>query len=96
MLRILEISPEGTTRTVGAIPGVAETRAGGLLGLAVDSQGSVNVYFTATDGNRLQRFDVSTEAGSLAPGQPETLLEGSPSANHSDGGRIASGPDGML
>ncbi|MEK0153419.1 PQQ-dependent sugar dehydrogenase [Arthrobacter oryzae] len=94
--RILELSPDGTSRTVGDIPGVAGTGEGGLLGLAVDRQGRLYVYSTGTDGNRLQRFDVTGEPGSLALGQPETLLDGIASASYHDGGRIAFGPDGML
>ena len=94
--RILELSPDGTTRTIGDIPGVTAVGEGGLLGLAVDSQGRLYVYSTGTDGNRLQRFGVTGEPGSLALGQPETLLEGIASASYHDGGRIAFGPDGML
>jgi glucose/arabinose dehydrogenase len=94
--RILELSPEGTTRTVGDIPGVAGAGEGGLLGLAVDSQGRLYAYSTGTNGNRLQRFDVTGAPGSLALGQPETLLDGIGSASYHDGGRIAFGPDGML
>ncbi len=94
--RILELSPDGTPRTVGEIPGVAGTGEGGLLGLAVDRQNRLYVYSTGTDGNRLQRFEVTGESGSLALGQPETLLDGLASASYHDGGRIAFGPDGML
>jgi glucose/arabinose dehydrogenase len=94
--RILELSPDGTTRTVGDIPGVAAVGEGGLLGLAVDSQGRLYVYSTGTAGNRLQRFDFTGEPGSLVLGQPETLLDGIASASYHDGGRIAFGPDGML
>ncbi|WP_306736808.1 PQQ-dependent sugar dehydrogenase [Arthrobacter sp. ZGTC412] len=94
--RILELSPDGTTRTIGDIPGVAGVGEGGLLGLAVDSQGRLYVYSTGRDGNRLQRFDVTGEPGSLALGRPETLLDGIASASYHDGGRIAFGPDGML
>lgn len=94
--RILELSPDGTTRAVGDIPGVAAVGEGGLLGLAVDSQGRLYVYSTGTDGNRLQRFDVTGEPGSLALGQAEMLLDGIGSASYHDGGRIAFGPDGML
>jgi glucose/arabinose dehydrogenase len=94
--RILELSPDGTTRAIGDIPGVAAVGEGGLLGLAVDSQGRLYVYSTGTDGNRLQRFDVTGEPGSLALGQAEMLLDGIGSASYHDGGRIAFGPDGML
>ena len=94
--RILELSPDGTARTIGDIPGVAAVGEGGLLGLAVDSQGRLYVYSTGTDGNRLQRFDVTGEPGALALGQAETILDGIGSASYHDGGRIAFGPDGML
>ncbi|MBD1593766.1 PQQ-dependent sugar dehydrogenase [Arthrobacter sp. S1_S22] len=94
--RILELSPDDTTRAIGDIPGVAAVGEGGLLGLAVDSQGRLYVYSTGTDGNRLQRFDVTGEPGSLALGQAEMLLDGIGSASYHDGGRIAFGPDGML
>ncbi|WP_374152847.1 sorbosone dehydrogenase family protein [Pseudarthrobacter sp. WHRI 8279] len=94
--RILELSPDGTTRTIGDIPGVTAAGEGGLLGLAVDSQGRLYVYSTGTDGNRLQRFDVTGEPGALALGQAETILDGIGSASYHDGGRIAFGPDGML
>ena len=94
--RILEHSPDGTTRSIGEIPGVAAVGEGGLLGLAVDRQGRLYVYSTGTDGNRLQRFDVTGEPGALALGQAETILDGIGSASYHDGGRIAFGPDGML
>jgi hypothetical protein len=45
--RILELSPDGTTRTIGDIPGVAGVGEGGLMGLAVDSQGRLYAYSTA-------------------------------------------------
>ena len=94
--RILELSPDGSARTIGDIPGVAAVGEGGLLGLAVDSQGRLYVYSTGTDGNRLQRFDVTGEPGALALGLAETILDGIGSASYHDGGRIAFGPDGML
>lgn len=94
--RILEIGPDGTTRSIGEIPGTASVGEGGLLGLAVDSQGRLYAYSTGTDGNRLQRFDVTGAPGSLALGQPETLLDGIASASYHNGGRIAFGADGML
>lgn len=94
--RILELRADGTTRTVGTIAGVTGTGEGGLLGLEVDSRGRLYVYSTGADGNRLQRFDFTGAPGSLALGQPETLLDGIASASYHDGGRIAFGPDGML
>lgn len=93
---ILELGA-GTTRTVGTVPGVAGTGEGGLLGLAVDGEGRLYVYSTATGGgNRVQHFDVTGSRGSLALGQPETLLDGIAAASYHDGGRMAFGPDGVL
>lgn len=94
--RILELSATGAARTVGTVPGVAGIGEGGLLGLAVDSRGFLYVYSTGAEGNRIQRFDVTGQPGSLALGEPETLLDGIAAASYHDGGRMALGPDGML
>ena len=94
--RILELAADGSSRSIGTVDGVADRGEAGLLGLAVGSGGDLYVYSTAEDGNRVQRFPVSGEAGSLALGQPQTLLDGIPAASTHDGGRIAFGPDGML
>ncbi|WPU08875.1 PQQ-dependent sugar dehydrogenase [Pseudarthrobacter oxydans] len=94
--QVLELSPEGSARSIGTVLGVAARGESGLLGLAVGSQGDLYVYSTAADGNRVQRFPVNGEPGSLSLGQPDTLLERIPSASIHDGGRIAFGPDGML
>lgn len=94
--QVLELSPEGSARSIGTVQGVAARGESGLLGLAVSSQGDLYVYSTAADGNRVQRFPVNGEPGKLSLGQPDTLLERIPSASIHDGGRIAFGPDGML
>lgn len=94
--QVLELSPEGSARSIGTVQGVAARGESGLLGLAVGSQGDLYVYSMAADGNRVQRFPVNGEPGSLSLGQPDTLLERIPSASIHDGGRIAFGPDGML
>ncbi|MFL4478656.1 PQQ-dependent sugar dehydrogenase [Paeniglutamicibacter sp. ORCA_105] len=94
--RILELAEDGSSRTIGTVPGVAGTGEGGLLGLAVDDQGRLYVYSTGAGENRIQRFDVSGEPGSLALGDAVTILDGIPSASYHDGGRLAFGPDGML
>lgn len=94
--QVLELSPDGSARSIGTVQGVAARGESGLLGLAVGSQGDLYVYSTAADGNRVQRFPVNGEPGSLSLGQPDTLLERIPSASIHDGGRIAFGPDGML
>ncbi|MGJ5726202.1 PQQ-dependent sugar dehydrogenase [Brevibacterium sp. H602] len=42
------------------------------------------------------RFDLLGEAGDLSLGEEETILDGLPTANFHNGGRLAFGPDGML
>lgn len=92
---VLELAADGTSRVVGTVPDVAHGGEGGLLGLAV--RGDVlYAYSTSWGGNRIQRFALTGAAGSLALGEPETVLEGLPSAATHNGGRIAFGPDGML
>lgn len=94
--RILELAPDGSARPIGTVEGVAARGESGLLGLAVGREGSLYVYSTGSDGNRVQRFAITGQPGSLSLGRPATLLERIPSASIHDGGRIAFGPDGML
>lgn len=94
--RILELAEDGTTRTVGTVPGVDHGGEGGLLGLAVDSRDRLYVYSTGAGGNRIQRFELTGAPGSLGLGSPETILESIPAAGVHNGGRLAFGPDGML
>ncbi|MGM1018542.1 MAG: PQQ-dependent sugar dehydrogenase [Actinomycetota bacterium] len=93
--RILEVAPDGTTREVGTIAEVTAGGEGGLLGLAT-ADDQLYSYFTAADGNRIERFDLDGPAGSLTLGAPQTVLDGLPSSSTHNGGRIAFGPDGML
>ncbi|WP_315914876.1 PQQ-dependent sugar dehydrogenase [Arthrobacter sp. lap29] len=94
--RIMELSADGTPRTIGTVPGVLHGGEGGLLGLTVDSQNRLYAYSTGAGGNRIQRFAVTGTAGSLALGAPQSLLEGIPAAGNHNGGRLAFGPDGLL
>lgn len=94
--RILELAKDGTARAIGTVADVEAVGEGGLLGLAVDDQGRLYAYSTAAGGNRMQRFTITGEPGSLALGQAQTIIEGIPSASNHNGGRIAFGPDGML
>jgi glucose/arabinose dehydrogenase len=94
--RILEVSADGTVRTVMTVDGVVAGGEGGLLGLAIDQDDQLYVYSTGVDGNRIERFSLSGEPGSLEAGDPETILEGLPSARTHNGGRLAVGPDGHL
>ncbi|MFI5720361.1 PQQ-dependent sugar dehydrogenase [Nocardia sp. NPDC051750] len=93
--RILELDTAGTPREAGVIAGVAASGEGGLLGIAV-RDGSLYAYYTAGSENRIERFRLTGEPGSLGLGARETLLAGIPAARFHNGGRIAFGPDGML
>ncbi|MFF4082721.1 PQQ-dependent sugar dehydrogenase [Streptomyces sp. NPDC001777] len=93
--RILGLDADGDQREVGTIEGVTPMREGGLLGIAVRDD-HLYAYFTAGDENRLERFPLTGEPGSLGLGEPETILDGLDSASYHNGGRIAFGPDGML
>lgn len=93
--RVLEIADDGETREVAVIDGVVPAGEGGLLGLAV-RDGELFTYFTAQDENRVERREITGEAGDLSLGEPTTVIEGIPAAGNHNGGRIAFGPDGML
>ncbi|WP_082478097.1 PQQ-dependent sugar dehydrogenase [Microbacterium sp. Leaf320] len=93
--RVLEIADDGETREVAVIDGVAPAGEGGLLGLAVH-EGELFTYFTADDENRVERREITGEAGDLSLGEPTTVIDGIPAAGNHNGGRIAFGPDGML
>ncbi|WP_129787637.1 PQQ-dependent sugar dehydrogenase [Promicromonospora panici] len=92
---ILEVTGD-RTRAIGTVAGVEHVGESGLLGLAVDDQDRLYAYSTGPDGNRIQRYTVTGEPGSLALGEPESIIDGLPSASYHDGGRIAFGPDGLL
>jgi glucose/arabinose dehydrogenase len=95
--RILEVSADGATREIVTVDGVVAGGEGGLLGLAIDDEDDrLYVYSTGVDGNRIERYSLSGEPGSLEAGDPETILEGLPSSRTHNGGRLAIGPDGLL
>lgn len=93
--RILELTDAGETRTVGAVEDVVSVGEGGLLGLAV-REGWVYAYYTTSQDNRIERFEITGQPGSLSLSNGEVVLEGIPAAATHNGGRIAFGPDGML
>lgn len=93
--RILEISDAGEVREVAVIDGVEPGGEGGLLGIAVLDD-RLYAYSTGAEENRVQRFALSGDPGSLELGEPETIVSGMAAAANHNGGRIAFGPDGML
>lgn len=93
--RIVELDGEGTAREIAVVDDAAPSGEGGVLGIAVHDD-YVFVYYTTHSDNRIVRYPLEGDAGSLALGPGETILEGIPAASHHNGGRIAFGPDGML
>lgn len=93
--RILELDSGGETREVATVAGVAPGGEAGLLGLAIRDS-DLYVYFTTDRDNRVNRYPLLGEPGSLGLGEPETIIDSIPAARIHNGGRIAFGPDGML
>ncbi|MFC6010771.1 PQQ-dependent sugar dehydrogenase [Nocardia lasii] len=93
--RVLEIGAGGTHREVGVIAGVAPSGEGGLLGLAIRER-HLFAYYTTAEDNRIERFDLTGEPGSLGISGGTPILTGLPAATNHNGGRIAFGPDAML
>lgn len=92
---VREITADGDVREVALIDGVRHGGEGGLLGLAVRG-GELFAYSTGADGNRVERYPLEGEPGALELGAPATVIDGLPSANVHNAGRIAFGPDGKL
>ena len=93
--RIRELDGAGGAREIAVIEGVAPGGEGGLLGIAVHED-HLYAYYTADDENRIDRFALTGEPGSLGLDAAERVFDGIPSASNHNGGRIAFGPDGML
>lgn len=97
--RVLELQPrdDGTyePRELGTIDEVSAGGEGGLLGLAVKDQ-YLYAYFTSSNDNRIERFELRGDVGSLSLGRAESILKGIPKAGNHNGGRIAFGPDEKL
>ncbi|MGP6175332.1 PQQ-dependent sugar dehydrogenase [Corynebacterium sp. A21] len=93
--RILELDRTGESREVGVIADASPRGEGGLLGIA--TQGDyLFTYYTAETDNRIDRYLLEGEPGSLRLGAAETILSGIPAASTHNGGRLAFGPDSML
>lgn len=94
--RILERTDAGEVREVITVDGVVPGGEGGLMGLAFDGGDGVYVAFTASDDNRVVRYDLSGGPGAFALENQAVIVEGMPKAGNHNGGRIAFGPDGAL
>lgn len=93
--RIVELDDQGQARVVAEIEEAAPAGEGGLLGIAVHEE-YLYAYLTTESGNRIDRFELTGQPGSLALGTRESVLTGIPSGTIHNGGRLAFGPDGML
>ncbi len=93
--RVVEIEQDGTVRVAGMISDATPRGEGGLLGIAVHD-GYLYAYFTTAEDNRLERYELTGQPGSIGLGAAETILDGMDAASYHNGGRIAFGPDGML
>ncbi|WP_029069247.1 PQQ-dependent sugar dehydrogenase [Jonesia quinghaiensis] len=93
---ILEVLPDGSTRVMGIVDGVVHGGEGGLLGLAVSPGKQLFAYSTGQEGNRVDRFIVEGEAGSLSIVHDAVIVDQIPAGRTHNGGRIAFGPDDML
>lgn len=96
---VLELTPDGSLRTVGAVPGVVSGGESGLHGLALRDAPTgpeLYAYFGAADDNRVVRMPLLGDPGTFGVGAPEIVLDGIPKARNHDGGRLAFGPDGYL
>ncbi len=103
---LVHIGADGSVSEVGEIPGVTGGGSGGFLGLTPTEGGLLGLaaspdftedrlvyaYLTAAQENRVVRL--TFDGTSL--GEPEVVLDGIPTANIHNGGRIAFGPDGYL
>jgi glucose/arabinose dehydrogenase len=96
--KLLKIGSE--TKVIKEIEGVKHIGEGGLLGLALHPNFSINnfiyLYFTTQDSNeitnRVERYKFSNDILS----ERKVILEGIKGSSNHDGGRIAFGPDGYL
>ncbi len=93
--RILELDDAGQAREVTVVEDAAPRGEGGLLGLAVH-ENHLYAYYTAKNENRIERFSISGDPGSLTLGNAETILDGIPAGSSHNGGRLAFGPDNMI
>ena len=95
--RVLRVDPDGRTRTLGTVAGVAAPSGpgeGGLLGLALapGDEETLFAHLTSASDDRVVR--VSLAGGRV--GRPRPVLTGIPTSTHHHGGRLLFDRDGML
>ncbi len=95
---VKELTPSGTLRDVGHIPGVVHAGEGGLLGLEFvrDKGDWLYAYFTTEVDNRIDKFPLFGGPGNYSLGDGVEILTGIAKANNHNGGRVKLGPDGKL
>jgi glucose/arabinose dehydrogenase len=95
--RLLRVTPDGRSRTLGTVAGVASRAGsgeGGLLGLALapGDDDTLFAYLTSGSDNRVVRL--SLVGGRVS--RPRPVLTGIPASTHHNGGRLLFDPAGML
>ena len=95
--RLLRVTPEGRTRTLGEVAGLAAAGApgeGGLLGLALapGDDDTLFAYLSTRSDNRVVRLSL---AGGRV-GRPRPVLAGIPTSANHHGGQLLLDRDGML
>lgn len=82
------------------VPGVAARGEGGLHGIALHPDHSLNtfiyLYFTAESGGRAVNRVVRYEFDGETLSNPRTIIDDIPGSSNHNGGRIAFGPDELL
>jgi glucose/arabinose dehydrogenase len=95
--RIVKVGPEADgdllrTTVVQTLEEVFPRGEGGLLGIAAspdfDTDGTVFVYYSAGEANRIARMRLGET--------PEPIVTDIPAGSNHNGGRLAFGPDGYL
>lgn len=93
--KVVEVADNGDKRVAGVIDNVDARGEAGLHGLTIH-EGYLYAYYGTEEDNRVDRFELTGEPGSLGLGEREEIVSGLPIGNVHNGGRIAFGPDGKL
>lgn len=94
---VLRVDDRGQTRLSadgpgGAVPAVHHESEDGLLGIAIGPDRGVYLYLTTDRDNRVVRYNL--DGDDLV--DPTVIIDGIPSHQNHNGGRLAFGPDGYL